>query len=167
MDNLKEIVQLDLERAKGLIKQIYPSPIDPQFRLLTETGEFWLGITLSEDMGKRTEQIFMILQLMSAKKTLAYTMCAETNKPDGITSFGQSMFGGIKNLYGLQETINRTPLSFTNRKTLNDDQLEAYGSMLPLFSNTAVVVTDELEKELNKWFGNNGNFPLVPIIQKK
>jgi hypothetical protein len=167
MNTLKEIVQLDLERAKGLIKAVHPSPIDPQFRLANEAQEFWLAMTLSDEMGKRLDEITMLSDLMSAIQIKAYTFCAETIEPDGIFCYGQKSVDHPTEMYGFHETINRTPLEFSNRCEFTEEELKMYDKAFPrLRAYGEIVITDQLQEELEKWFGEKGKFPLVPINPK-
>ena len=46
---LKELVRLDHERAIRLSRRIKGAPIDPQFRIASPEGDYWIGITLGDD----------------------------------------------------------------------------------------------------------------------
>ena len=50
--NFREIVLADLLRAQRLIERINDE-IDPQFRIASPEGDWWIGITLSDDQRAR------------------------------------------------------------------------------------------------------------------
>ena len=37
---LDELVRADLERAQRLVRKVHPDPIDPQFRITTQEGDY-------------------------------------------------------------------------------------------------------------------------------
>jgi hypothetical protein len=53
MSGLRDVVRFDLERAQRLVRKVHPDPIDPQFRIATPEGDYWIGITLTEKPKER------------------------------------------------------------------------------------------------------------------
>lgn len=189
MNTLKEIVQLDLERAKGLIKAVHPSPIDAQFRLVMPTGEYWLGITLGDDEKERDERVKLIGDLFGVRGVSAYTLAVETNEPDGILCIGvcesdiglteetieefhNINFSNIsekiayetQDIFALYQTIDRNPLSFSEMTELKKEQTIQISTEFPVNGMMRAILPRKRRNELEQWFGDNGKFPLVPII---
>ena len=50
--SLKELVIADLERAQRLIRKVNDE-IDPQFRIATPEGDYWIAMTLPSDAYQR------------------------------------------------------------------------------------------------------------------
>jgi hypothetical protein len=71
-NSLREIVRLDLKRAQRLVCKVHPDPIDPQFRIATPDGDYWIGITLTEKRkeGQRRLHWFQISWRGSYRRAL-------------------------------------------------------------------------------------------------
>ena len=54
---LLQLVRADLERAQRLVRKIHPEPIDPQFRIASPDGDWWIAITLTENAKERRRRL--------------------------------------------------------------------------------------------------------------
>src|SRR5262245_21726878 len=86
--SLPEIVRFDLERAQRLVRKVHPDPIDPQFRIATPEGDYWIGITLSEKLKERQRRMQMVSDFMAWKLSPGFVMASELHDPDAVMSVG-------------------------------------------------------------------------------
>ena len=155
--DLKSFVKADIQRAIGLIKYVYPDPIDPQFRIATPDGDLWLGINLPDNIDERTNIFVLIKNLLAYKQAVAFTLATEIVEPDGIICVGVER----NNSVGLFCSISREPLNFAapvelSRASIDKEIID----LLPVGSRSF----DKIEiQELQKWFGKHGRYPLVDI----
>ena len=192
MENLREKVQLDLERARGLIEAVHPSPIDTHFRLVMPTGEYWLGITLGDDQKIRDERVGLIGDLFGTRGVYSYTLAVETNSPDGILCVGvqdkslrvpfgfseesidedyninfrndfERMAYNSQDTFALYKTIDRNSLSFSEVTELKKAQTAHLTAQFEIFTSMRKILPRNRRDELERWFGTGGKFPLVPI----
>lgn len=54
---LKDLLLADLRRAQNLITKVHPDPIEPQFRIATPEGDYWIAITLTENTTERSRRL--------------------------------------------------------------------------------------------------------------
>ena len=78
--NFREIVLADLLRAQRLIMRVQDE-IDPQFRIASPEGDWWIGITLSDDVEERKRQMGLVSRFMRWKMSPAFTLASEYAKP--------------------------------------------------------------------------------------
>ena len=64
---LKGLLLADLQRAQNLISKVHPDPIDPQFRIATPDGDYWIAITLTENPKERAKRLALISDFMAIK----------------------------------------------------------------------------------------------------
>ena len=50
--SFQDLTLSDLQRAQRLLRKVYPDPIDPQFRIATPEGDFWLGVCARKSDGQ-------------------------------------------------------------------------------------------------------------------
>ena len=74
--NFRELVLADLLRAQRLILRI-DDEIDPQFRIASPEGDWWIGMTLSADLHERKRQMALVSRFMQWKLSPAFTLASE------------------------------------------------------------------------------------------
>jgi len=85
---LLELVRADLERAQRLIRKVHPEPIDPQFRIASPEGDWWIGITLTENMRERARRLALVSDFMAWKLSPGFILASELHEPDAALSIG-------------------------------------------------------------------------------
>ena len=154
--NFREIVLADLLRAQRVILRIQDE-IDPQFRIATPMGDWWIAMTLNPDLAERRHQMALISKFMAWRLALGFTMASELMQPDAVICVGVSHH----ERHGIISLIERKPLRFLPEQWLTQEQLDpAVVAMLP---QGATSVTAPEIAELQEWFGPNGKFPAVRI----
>lgn len=116
--NFREIVLADLLRAQRLILRVQDE-IDPQFRIASPEGDWWIGITLADDVGERKRQMSLVSRFMQLKLSAAFTMASELVQPDAVYCVGISH----RECYGVMSVITRNPISFGPEQWLTREQL--------------------------------------------
>ena len=76
-NTLKELVLADLERAQRLIRKVHPDPIDPQFRIASAEGDWWIGITLTENAKERARRLGLVSDFMAWKLSPGFILASE------------------------------------------------------------------------------------------
>src|SRR5437879_2463160 len=85
--NFKEIVLADFLRAQRLILRI-KNEIDPQFRIATPEGDWWIAMTLDHDLRERKRQLSLISRFMQWKLSPGFTIASELKVPDAVYCMG-------------------------------------------------------------------------------
>ena len=153
---LKEIVEFDLARAQGLIRQINDE-LDPQFRILTPEGDYWLAVTLPDDLSERTYLLTRISDFMALKLGFAFSLAAELHEPDSVMCMGVSrhqMVGGLS-------LIRRSPLGFAAFHWLDEKSLD--GEIVKLLPPERSELDEKRLCEVERLFGPSGRFPALMI----
>jgi hypothetical protein len=159
--NFREVVEADLRRAARLIVKIQDE-IDPQFRIATPEGDYWLAVTFPRDLQGRKEVFDKLALFMASRQAIAFTLASELIRPDSVYCAGV----GLKERYGCIARIRRKPRPWT---------AENFGAVewLPE-SSIDPVITGLLPKgareisakdiaTLEQWFGVKGKFPAVKM----
>jgi hypothetical protein len=154
--NFREMVLADLLRAQRLILRI-EDQIDPQFRIASPEGDWWIGMTLSADLQERHYQMRMVSRFMQWKLSPAFTIASELQVPDAVYCFGATH----SECHAVMSLITREPITFGPEQWLSRDQIgDEYLALLPRGSGAldarAIV-------ELAEWFGPSGRFPAMKI----
>ena len=68
--NFREVVLADLLRAQRLKIRI-EDEIDPQFRIASPEGDWWIAMTLDRDLAERKRQMALVSKFMASKLSLA------------------------------------------------------------------------------------------------
>lgn len=153
---LRELVLADLKRAQRLIVRI-EDDLDPQFRVATPEGDWWIGITLSANAEERKRQLCMVSRFMAWKLAPAFTQAVELMEPAAVACVGCSHDERI----GYVSFIEREPLRFSEPILLAADQI---GDEIPaLLPRGSVSLTQAEIDELKRYFGADGAFPAVHI----
>jgi hypothetical protein len=154
--NFREIVLADLLRAQRVILRIQDE-IDPQFRIASAAGDWWIAMTLDPNLAARRRQMRLISKFMAWKPSPAFTMASELMQPDAVICVGVSH----RERYGVLSRIERKPLRFLPEQWLAPEQLDP--EVLAMLPQGAVSLTATELAELEEWFGSNGKFPAVRI----
>ena len=154
---LKELVLADLERAQRLIRKVHPDPIDPQFRIASAEGDWWIGITLTENAKERARRLALVSDFMAWKLSPGFILASELHKPDAVLSVGIQH----NDYWALISLIERTPLAFSQPKSVLRENMDPV--MLGLLPRGGRTITKARAKELAQWFGAEGRFPAVRI----
>ena len=154
--NFRELVLADLLRAQRLVQQI-DDEIDPQFRIASAEGDWWIGITLSDDLKTRELQMRMVSRFMQWKMSPAFTLASELKDPDAVCCVGVSH----RECHGVLSHIARSPLRFSREQWLTRAQI---GDELPaMLPRGTTVLDDRAIAELMELFGAQGKFPAMQI----
>ena len=154
---LQELVRADLERAQRLIRKVHPDPIDPQFRIASPEGDWWIGITLTENAKERARRLELVSDFMAWKLSPGFILASELHEPDAVLSLGLQH----NDYAALISLIERKPLSFSAPKFVKCENMDPV--MLGLLPRGSRTITKARAKELAQWFGAGGKFPAVKI----
>lgn len=154
---LKELVQADLERAQRLIRKVDPDPIDPQFRIASPEGDWWIGITLTENAKERARRLALVSDFMAWKLSPGFILASELHEPDAVLCLGLRH----NDYYALISLIEREPLGFSTPKLVKRENMDPI--MLELLPRGSRTITKARAKELAQWFGEGGRFPAIKI----
>jgi hypothetical protein len=154
--NFREIVLADLLRAQRLILRIQDQ-IDPQFRIASPEGDWWIGMTLADDLDERRRQMSLVSRFMQSKLSWAFSMASELVRPDAVYCVGVSHH----ECHGVMSLIHRNPIRFGPEQWLTRQQI---GDDIPSMLPRGVGDLDAIAiAELEEWFGANGRFPAMRI----
>ena len=152
----KEIVMADLLRAQRLKLRIQDE-IDPQFRIASPEGDWWIGMTLEADVAKRAKQMQLVSRFMRWKLSPAFTLASEIVSPDAVYCMGVSHNG----CHAALSRILYNPIRFREIEWLTRAQIgDEYVGLLP--RGEGKLAAKEIA-ELEEWFGPQGTFPAVKI----
>jgi hypothetical protein len=154
--NFREIVLADLLRAQRLILRIQDE-IDPQFRIASPEGDWWIGMTLDPNLEKREQQMRLVSRFMQWKLSPAFTMASEIKVPDAVYCVGVSNH----ECHGVMSLILRNPIRFAPEQWLTRAQI---GDEVPsMLAKGSMTPDARAVAELEEWFGSNGKFPAWKI----
>src|SRR5712671_525710 len=83
----KELVEADLRRTARLIIKVQDE-IDPQFRIATPEGDYWLAVTLPRETRERMMMPRRVSAFMAWKKALGFILSSELQVPDCVYALG-------------------------------------------------------------------------------
>ena len=162
----KELVEADLRRAARLIIRVQDE-IDPQFRIATPEGDYWLAVTLPSETRERTMMLRRVSAFMAWKKALGFILASELQVPDCVYALGVMR----QDVHACLARIARTPKPWTvanfgeiewmARGQIGDEMIDllprsALGDAGRAMSKTEIGM-------LEKWFGTEGIYPAVHI----
>ncbi|MGO8952054.1 MAG: hypothetical protein ACLQF2_01765 [Rhodomicrobium sp.] len=154
--SLKELVIADLERAQSLIRKV-KDEIDPQFRIATPEGDYWIAMTLSADPAERVRELRKVSLFMAWKLSPGFTLASELIEPDAVHCFGATH----KEQLAAISLIERNPLRFAKLQWLSPEQIgDEIRELLP---KGAITLDAGMIDELKEYFGPQGKFPAVHI----
>ena len=152
----RELVLADLLRAQRLILRVQDE-IDPQFRIASPEGDWWIGMTLDPDLRKRERQMSLVSRFMQWKLSLAFTLASELKEPDAVYCVGVSHHECV----AVMSVIARSPIRFAPEHWLTREQIgDDYPSLLPRGKSS---LDARAIAELEEWFGPAGKFPAMKI----
>lgn len=155
--NFRELLQADMRRAQNLVTKVHPDPIDPQFRIATPEGDYWIAITLTENAKERTKRLALVSDFMAYKLSIGFTLASEMHEPDSVLAVGL-LHNDFEAMISL---IERKPLSFSAPKRVLRESIDPI--ILGLRPRGSRVITTAKEKELGQWFGMGGKYPAVRL----
>jgi hypothetical protein len=154
--SFQEIVLADLVRAQRLKLRIQDE-IDPQFRIASPEGDWWIGMTLDADLAIRESQMRLVSRFMAWKLSPAFTLASEIISPDAVYCIGVSH----RECHAALSRIMRGPLRFREVEWLTRAQIDdAYVELLP---RGETVLDAKAMADLEEWFGPEGKFAAVKI----
>jgi hypothetical protein len=154
--SFKEIVLADLLRAQRLKLRIQDE-IDPQFRIASPEGDYWIGMTLDANPAEREKQMRLVSRYMAWKLSPAFTLASEIISPDAVYCIGVSH----RECHAALSRITRKPLRFGEIEWLTRAQIgDEYVGLLP---RGKVTLEAKDIAELDEWFGPEGRFPALKI----
>jgi len=157
----KDLVEADLRRAARLIIKIQDE-IDPQFRIATREGDYWIAVTLPAEAHDRARMLRQLSTFMAWKEARAFSMACETVVPDAVHCVGvtaserHSCFARIK-----REPRPWTAENFGALEWLASSSIDPV--IVDLLPRGPRPMTPKEISALEKWFGVSGRFPAVHI----
>ena len=160
LHSLKDLLLADLQRAQTLITKVHPSPIDPQFRIATPDGDYWIAITLTENPKERTKRLALVSDFMATKLSFGFTLASEMHEPDCVLAVGllHNEFDALISLIDRKPRIGTAP-AFAATKRVRRESVDPV--ILGLRPRGSRVITTAKERELHQWFDPDGKFPAV------
>ena len=158
---MTELAEADLRRAARLLIKVQDE-IDPQFRIATPDGDYWLAVTLPPDVTARAAMFRRIATFMAWKQATAFTLACELIEPDCVYCVGIA----AHQRYACLALIERRPqpwtkASFGTVEWLPDASIDpAVTALLPTAPRP---LTPKDVSAAEKWFGRNGIHPAVHV----
>lgn len=156
MVGLEDLVRADLERAQRLMRKT-GAELDPQFRIASPEGDWWLGLTLSSNFDERKRQLGLVARFMAWKSCPAFTQAVELVKLDAVCCIGVTH----KEALGLISRMERNPLRFSEPVEVGVEHIGR--EIVALLPRGSVTLSDDDIEELRNYFGEHGRFPVVHI----
>lgn len=157
----RDIVEADLRRAARLVVKVQDE-IDPQLRIATREGDYWLAVSLPPAASERSAMLARIGTLLAWKQALAFTFASELAAPDAVCCIG--IAPGERHM--CLAPIERTPRPWT-KANFGAVEWPPPGSIDPvvaeLLPERPRALTPKEVAEAERWFGTNGRFPVVHI----
>lgn len=157
----RETVEADLGRAARLIIQVQDE-VDPQLRIATPRGDYWIALTLASDDYERKAMLRRLSTFMVWRQALGFTMAVETYQPDAVYCVGVDQH----EQHSCLARIARQPQPLSAKNFGAVEWLSASSidpmivGMLPTASR---AVTPKEISGLDRWFGTSGKFPAVHV----
>ena len=155
------IVEADLRRAARLVIKVQDE-IDPQFRIATPEGDYWLAVTLPGEATERKAMLLRIGTFMTWKQATAFTLASELVDPDCVYCVGVA---GCER-YACLSRIRRHPTPWTAASFDAVEWLPAAAIdpvIAALLPQGPRPMTPKEVAAAEKWFGRGGRFPAVHI----
>ncbi len=159
--DFRELIEADLRRAARLIIKVQDE-LDPQFRLATPEGDYWLAINFPADLDGRKKLLGHLSMLMAWKQSLGFTLASELIQPDAVYCLGVT----VKERFACLARITREPRPWTTKNFGDVEWLPESAidpMLLGLLPKGAREITSHDIATLEEWFGAKGKFPAVRI----
>lgn len=156
----RDLLRADLHRAQNLISKCHPDPIDPQFRVATPDGDYWIAITLTENARERAKRLALVSDFMAYNLSFGFTLTSEMHKPDSLLAVGllHDEFDALISLIDRKPKIGTAP-AFGAIKPVRREAIDPV--ILGLRPRGSRIITAAKAKELQQWFGPQGKFPAL------
>ena len=157
----KDLVEADLRRAVRLITKLQDE-IDPQFRIATPEGDYWIALQLPPDNSGRQIILGNLATYMAWKQALAFTIACELLSPDCVWCCG---IARTERHACISPIVHRsrpwTARNFGPVEWLPVAAIDPIiAGLLPLRSR---AMSPKEIAGLQEWFGAAGKFPAVHI----
>lgn len=157
----QELVEADLRRAARIIITVQDE-LDPQFRIASPSGDWWLPVTLPADEAGRARLFEHIHLFLRHVEAMAFVLATELQTPDAVIAFGISR----SEQYVCQAPITREPRpwsadNFGVVEWLVPSMIDPV--LMRLLPNKQLALTDDERRRVDAWFGNAGMYPAVQI----
>ena len=156
-----DLVEADLRRAARLIIKIQDE-LDPQFRIATPEGDYWIALQLPPGESERKTILGHLATYMAWKQALAFTLACELKRPDSVWCCGVART--VRHTCMAQ--IAREPRPWTAKNFGAIEWLPATSIdpvIAGLLPERPRAMTPKVVSGLQKWFGDDGKFPAVHI----
>jgi hypothetical protein len=156
----REAVEADLRRAARIIIRVQHE-LDPQFRIATPEGDYWLTVPFPRDV-RRTAMLGRVRKFLAWKQAFAFTLASEIVFPDAVQCVGIT----FHERHACLSRIAREPRPWTKQsfgpvEWLSPNMIgRDILSLLPEGS-LALAIADI--SELQAWFGARGKFPAMRV----
>ena len=157
----RDIVFADMRRAARLIVKVQDE-IDPQFRIATPEGDYWLAVTLPREAHERLAVLKRVSLFMAWKQAPCFILASERTVPDCVYALGVSH----KEVHACYALIRRTPRPWSakNFGTIEwVDRSQVGQEMIDLLPRGTRSIDRQELAMLDQWFGPHGKFPAVHI----
>jgi hypothetical protein len=159
ISSFKDLVLADLRRAQQLIVRA-GAEIDPQFRIASPEGDYWIALTLLDDEGERARRLALVSDFMALKSSPGFVLATEIKIPDAIVAMGVTHAQRV----GVLSRIGRKPLTFAEVEWL--DEAEVADEIFDLLPRGPRELSDTRIEEIDSFFGPCGQFPAVKIDKR-
>ena len=157
----RNFVEADLRRAARLVIKIQDE-IDPQIRIATPEGDYWIAVQLSPNENERQNIFGYLATYMAWKQALAFTGACELVAPDCIWCCGIAR--NERHACMAQIERSRRPWTYKNfglTEWLPSSSIDPIiAELLPTRSR---AMTPKEISGLQEWFGVDGKFPAVHL----
>lgn len=160
---MEEFVRADLERAQDLIRKVHPDPIDPQFRIASPEGDFWIGITLTDNAKERAHRMALVSDFMAWTLSTGFILASELHEPYAVLSVGIMRDDYVAELALIERNPMGLPgVAFSAPKRVLHENMDP--EIFKLAPRGARTITSARLKELTTWFGADGKSPAVKLM---
>jgi hypothetical protein len=153
----REAVEADLRRAARILIQVQ-AKLDPQFRIATPEGDYWLAAPFPNDKRRRTAMLDRIRRFLAWKHAFAFTVASELVAPDALRCVGIA----FREHHACLSFFAREPRPW-NRDSFGPVEwlsAQSIGPVIPsLLPHGSLALTNEEIAELQAWFGVRGLYP--------
>lgn len=159
--NLRELVEADLRRAARLVIKVQDQ-IDPQMRIATPEGDYWIAVTLPGDAYGRKVILRNLSLFMAFKQAVGFTLGSELYEPDAVYCVGLT----ARKRCACLARIRREPRPWTAQNFGGVEWMEERSIdplLLEMLPKGAREITAGDLATLGKWFGADGKFPAVHL----
>lgn len=161
LTTFKQLVEADLRRAARLVVK-FQDEIDPQFRIFTADGDYWIAVTLPPDTSERKLMLRRVTTFMAWKQAIGFTLASELIEPDCVYCFGMTH----KEMHACFSRVRRLPRPWSTTSFAAVEWLEPArigAELIDLLPRGARSIDKTELAMLETWFGASGKFPAVHL----